>query len=375
MEEMKNHGKKWFYWFLLGVAIIAVYKVLDCFPDVIGGINGFLKIISPFFAGIFIAYLLYIPCKKIESFYKKSKMKFVKRKSRTLSILTVYIIAILLLLLILDFILPVLIESTTELIANLQGYVESAMNEYQKLPNDSIFKSDVVYSVFDSIKNIDIKQYINLNNITEYAKGAIDVIAGVVSLFVAFIVSIYILAERDTIYEFGKKSAKALLKTKTYNYFAKYFKSANNIFLGFISSQLLDAVVVGILTTIVMSIMGVKYAPLLGFIIGLFNVIPYVGAIIAIIIAGIITLITGGVSQAIWMIIIVTIVQQIDANIINPKIVGKSLKVSPILVILAVTIGGAYWGMIGIFLAVPISALIKIIAEDYIDFKVKEGRP
>lgn len=371
MDEIKNHGKKWFYWFVLGVAIIAVYKILDCFPDVIGGINSFLSIISPFFVGIFIAYLLYIPCKKTENFFEKFKSKFIKKRSRTISILVVYTVAILLLMLVLNFILPVLIESTTELISNLQGYVETALETYQKLPDDSFFKSDVVYSAFDAIKNIDIKQYVSLNNITEYAKGAINVISGFVNTFVAFIVSIYILAERDSIYAFGKKSAKALLKEKTYNYFARYFNSANRIFLGFISSQLLDAVVVGILTTIVMSIMGIKYAPLLGFIIGLFNVIPYVGAIIAIVIAGIITLITGGITQAIWMLVVVTIVQQIDANVINPKIVGKSLKVSPILVILAITIGGAYWGMMGIFLAVPISAVIKIIAEDYIDFRLQ----
>lgn len=77
--------------------------------------------------------------------------------------------------------------------------------------------------------------------------------------------------------------------------------------------------VVGIITSIAMKIMGIQYAILLGFMIGLFNLIPYFGAIIAVIIAGIITIFTGGLDQAIWMVIIVTILQQIDANIINPK--------------------------------------------------------
>ena len=103
--------------------------------------------------------------------------------------------------------------------------------------------------------------------------------------------------------------------------------------------------------------------------IGLFNLIPYIGAIIAVVIAGIITLLTGGVSQAIWMLVIVTILQQIDANIINPKIVGNSLQISPLLVILAVTVGGAYFGIIGMFLAVPIIAVIKVIIEDFINYR------
>ena len=118
-----------------------------------------------------------------------------------------------------------------------------------------------------------------------------------------------------------------------------------------------------------MSILGVKYAVLLGFMIGLFNLIPYIGAIIAVVIAGIITLLTGGVSQAIWMLVKVTILQQIDANIINPKIVGNSLEISPLLVIFAVTVGGAYWGVLGMFLAVPVVAVLKIIIDDWIEYK------
>ena len=117
--------------------------------------------------------------------------------------------------------------------------------------------------------------------------------------------------------------------------------------------------------------MQIKYASLLGFTIGLFNMIPYFGAIIAVIIAGVITLITAGFSKALIMLIVIIILQQIDANIINPKIVGDSLKISPLLVILAVTIGGAYFGIIGMFLGVPVAAVLKILVNDYIDNKVE----
>ena len=120
--------------------------------------------------------------------------------------------------------------------------------------------------------------------------------------------------------------------------------------------------------------MKVKYAVLLGFLIGLFNIIPYFGAIIAVAISILITLITGGLSQAIGMAIVVIILQQIDANIINPRITGSSLEISPLLVIFAVTIGGAYFGVVGMFLAVPVIAVIKIIVNDFIDFKMSEKR-
>ena len=118
-----------------------------------------------------------------------------------------------------------------------------------------------------------------------------------------------------------------------------------------------------------MSILQVKYAMLLGFMIGLFNLIPYFGAIIAIILATLITIFTGGIGQAIIMVITVTILQQLDANIINPKILGNSLSISPLLVIFAVTIGGEYFGVLGMFLAVPVFTVLKIIISDYIEYK------
>ena len=115
--------------------------------------------------------------------------------------------------------------------------------------------------------------------------------------------------------------------------------------------------------------MKVKYAVLLGFLIGLFNMIPYFGAIIAVALAIIITVFTGGFVQAIWLAIVVIILQQIDANIINPRILGNSLNLSPILVIFAVTVGGTYFGVLGMFLGVPVAAFLKIVIEDFISIR------
>ena len=121
-----------------------------------------------------------------------------------------------------------------------------------------------------------------------------------------------------------------------------------------------------------MIVIGVKYAILLGFIIGLFNIIPYFGEIVAVAISVLITLITGGISQTLIMAIVVIILQQIDSNIINPKIIGNSLEISPLLVIFAVTVGGAYSGVLGMFLAVPVAAVLKIIIDDWLEFKINK---
>ena len=99
--------------------------------------------------------------------------------------------------------------------------------------------------------------------------------------------------------------------------------------------------------------------------------IPYIGAIVAVAIGILITFITGGLGKAIAMAIVVIILQQIDANIINPKIIGVSLEVSPLLVIFSVTVGGAYFGILGMFLAVPIAVVIKTVLNDWIESKNK----
>lgn len=370
MEKKTKTWTKWLYWFTFAVATIFVYKTVDNLGQITNWFKNLLGILAPFATGILIAYILYIPCRKIEELYGKiKKMKIIKKKARPLSILTVYLIVIIIIVILINFIIPPIIQSIIDLTTNFSAYYDMAIGKINELPDDSFWKTEVVKNVMQEIQNIDLKQIINMEAIAQYAQGAISIASKVFDIFVAFIVSIYVLNSRSDILKFLSKLAGAIFTKKAYKNLGKYFHRTNEIFFHFLTSQLLDALVVGIVTSIAMSILGVKYAVLLGFMIGLFNLIPYIGAIIAVAIAGIITLFTGGLSQAIWMLIVVIILQQIDANIINPKIVGNSLEINPILVILAVTVGGAYFGIIGMFLAVPIIAVLKVIVEDFIDYR------
>lgn len=372
MEKKTRTWTKWLYWFTFAVAIIVIYKTVDNLGQITNWIKELLGILTPFAIGVLIAYILYVPCKKIEQLYSKvKKVKIINKKARPLSIFTVYLISIILLIILINFIIPPIIQSIIDLVNNFGYYFDITINNINQLPEDSFWKTEVITRIMQEVENIDIKQIINVEVLSQYAQGAITAATKIFDIFVAFIVSIYILSSRTQILEFFRKLAGATLNKSLYKSLNKYFHRTNEIFFHFLSSQLIDATIVGIVTSIAMSILGVKYAVLLGFMIGLFNLIPYIGAIIAVAIAGIITLLTGGFSQAIWMLIIVIILQQIDANVINPKIVGNSLKINPILVILAVTVGGAYFGIIGMFLAVPIITVIKVIIEDFIEYRTR----
>ena len=373
MEEIKQGWKKRISWLLIALTVVIVYKMLDNFSNVTEWFATFFRILKPFFAGLLISYILFMPCKKIENTLLKSKFKFVKNKARGLSVIATYIIFVLVIVIIINCIFPVLRESVVELVSNIPGYYETLVNKYKELPEDSILKSDIIKDKMAELSNIDVKQFLSINNekIIEYVKNIINIFSGIFDVFVSIIVSVYILLQRTTIMKFLRRFARAVFKKNTYEAVNKYFTKANEVFFTFISSQLLDAVIVGILTTVAMLIIKVKYAPLIGFTIGLFNMIPYIGAIVAVGIGILITFITGGLGKAIAMAIVVIILQQIDANIINPKIIGVSLEISPLLVIFAVTVGGAYFGILGMFLGVPIAVVIKTVLNDWIDNKNK----
>lgn len=369
MKDKKN-WTKWLSWFGLAVTVILIYKTIDNITQIKNGIADFLGVVMPFILGIIIAYILYKPCNAIEKLLKK--VPILCKKSRVISVIIVYIITIICVVLVVNYIVPIICTSVIDFVNNFHNYYISIMNSINNMPDDAVVKKEIIITNIQKIGNINMGEYINIEKLSKYAQGALNIATGIFNFFVSIIVSAYILLERSEIIKFGKKFFSAVCEEDTYKRIKTYFNRANDIFLKFLVSQLLDAIVVGILTSIAMSILGVKYAVLLGVMIGLFNMIPYFGAIIAVIIATIITCITGGLSQAIWMLIITTILQQIDANIINPKIVGESLKISPLLVIFAVTIGGAYFNVLGMFLAVPIAAVAKVLICDFINFKQQQ---
>ena len=373
--EKKKFSSKMMYWLIFAFIVIIFYKLIDNLSQISEWFNNLVSILAPFGVGLLIAYILYVPCKKFENLFKKAKkIKIINKKARQLSIFVVYVIAFLLLALLMNVIMPPIVQSITDLANNIGGYYETLVSTINELPEDSFWKTEVITKIVAEANNIDFKQIINLEQISQYAQGALSVASRIFDVFVAVVVSVYMLNSRSEILRFFRRLTGAIFNKRIYLNIDKYFNRSNEIFFHFLFSQVLDAIVVGIITSIAMSIMGVKYAVLLGFMIGLFNLIPYIGAIIAVTLAGIITLLTGGFEQAIWMLFVVIILQQIDANIINPKIVGNSLKINPILVILAVTLGGALYGFIGMFLAVPVVAIIKVLIEDFIDYRERKKK-
>ena len=370
MNDRRKSNNRFVYLLLFIILVIIIFKSFDNLNLFSGGIDKLINVLSPFITGIIIAYLFYIPCRGIEKLLKK--VKFLNKIARILSILIVYAIAILLISLLINIVFPAISKSLVDLANNLPAYYNSAMQYVEEMPDNSIINKEDVENIIENLQQVDIVEMFSFENIVNYIKSAMGVANIIFNIVVSVIMSVYILLDRTRIINYIRKLNIALFKEETSKKVNNYIIKANNVFLKFVSSQILDGIIVGIIVTITLLILRVKYAVLLGFLIGLFNIIPFYGSIFAIAIATIVTLFTGGFSKAILMLVIVVILQQIDENIINPKIVGKALKIRPILVIFSVTIFGAYFGVIGMFLAVPIVAVIKIITDDYIESKNKE---
>lgn len=372
MKKDKIMGtKRWFYWLSIGTILIIIYKFLDNFSGIGKWLGGLFTVLTPFLTAILISYVLYIPCKKVEELLKKTKKI---KHTRALSITIVYILAITLIVLIMKFIIPVVIASILDLVNNIQEYYNSITSSEFASNITPWIKDNIIKPIVEFMQNINIQEMFTPDKIKTYIDSAFGAAKSIVNIFISIICSIYILAGRESIVKFINDLAKAIMNKSGYRKFVRYFTNGNQMFFKFISSQVIDAFVVAIITSIAMSIIRVKYAVLLGIFIGLSNLIPYFGAIVGVGISIIITILTGGWRQALIMAIVVIILQQIDANIINPRITGSNLKVSPLLVIFAVTVGGAYFGVIGMFISVPIATLIKLMIEDFIAERIKKSK-
>lgn len=368
--------KKWLFYFSLGTILIIIFKTIDSVSAIYNGFANLLNIIMPFVMAVLLAYMLFLPGKKIEAIFEKSKIKFLSNHKRALSVFIVYLIFLLIIFMVFTFLIPSASESLKDLVGNIPKYLTILNDSLNNIKDDSIIGQLGIKEYIQNISNVNITdqfaKWISFDNAGIYIKNIVGGASLIFDVFVTFIVSVYVLVERDSIKKFLMDIAYAMFDDKWYEVCIKYSRRLNSIFYGFISGQVVDAFIVGVISVIAMSIMNVKYAVLLGTLIGVFNIIPYFGAIFGILFAIVITIFTGGFKSAAILAIVIVVLQQIDANIINPRIIGNNLHISPILVIFSVTVGGAYFGPLGMFLGVPILAIIKEIVLDFINYKNRE---
>ena len=214
-----KNWKKYVAWFTLGILLIVFYKTVDGLSSAVSWLNGLVDLLMPFFIGALIAYLLYIPSKKVEDLFKRIKIKFIAKRARGLSVLFVYLTMIFLIVMIFNIIMPRIYDSVMELSKSLPTYYTDAKNYLSSLPADHIFSQVDLIGAIENLEKSDIVgkiiDFFDLDNINKYVKGIVDAVNVVFNLFVSFMVSVYLLLERSDIKSFAKNLFNATCTKKT----------------------------------------------------------------------------------------------------------------------------------------------------------------
>ena len=353
--------------FFMLLFLILIYKAIDNYKDILGAIGRFLSIISPFLFGVLICYMLYKPCAFFEKGYKHFRIKFIAKHARGFSVFTVYLAVLVLLVLFFVFIIPIIIGNLVDLANNIPTYYNHAVKFINDLQDGLDFVNLDIDSAVTNFTTNTLKEFFDASRIEQITKGVLGLANGVFGVFISLIVSLYALLDRNRIINFVRKASDAFLPEKGKASFNKYIRQINKVIFTFIGSKTIDCIINFVGTTVVLLILKVKYPVLMGILTALLSFIPYLGALVGVIITCLMTLLTGGIQQMIPTFILLLIFQQIDGNYIEPKLMEDSLKISPILVLVSITVGGAYFGIVGMFLAVPFVTIVKEILVEYIE--------
>ncbi|MBN1045825.1 AI-2E family transporter [Clostridium botulinum] len=374
---------------ITAITIYIVFAILFNIGTILGTTFDFivkiLSLIKPLLIAILITYILFPITRSIENFLKNNKIYKIKNNgtSRALSIIFSYlaIIGIILGLLCGIYFMIGGQLSKNISISNIVEYISTYLNTHS-LSNSSISLAlenlnlpflDAMEDHIVEVVNF-IQNYIT-NNIGKMASFAVSIGSGVATFFIALIISIYLLKDYEYFINLWDKLYYLIFRNSKIGKKINYvFSTIHEVFGRFIRGQLLEAFFVGVLSAIALSIVGIDYAFVIGIIVGLSNLIPYVGPIVGTILAAIMGLLSGTPIKIVYAIIAMIIVQQIDNNLLAPKIVGNSVGLHAVFTMLAILIGGNIGGLLGMLLAVPLAASFKVLFNNwYTSYMKKEN--
>lgn len=370
MKKLEKYNN-WIIALVFVIVVIAVYKTFDNFYKIAELAGLVAKSLSPFFIGFVVAYILNIPCKKLDALCRKSKYRLINNRSKAISIVSVYLIMFLLLYIGIRAVAPALYRNILDLYNNIPGYIDEileTLENWQTEYNIELFKinEENLLKAFNSILGkFDITEF------SKYAKGVVNITSGVVNVFIGLIVSVYMLIDKEKIKASARRILRIFLKEEKSRKLINSVKKVNGIFSKYLFCLVLDAFIMAVLATLILSVLRVRYAMILGMMIGVLNLIPYFGAIFASVTSVIITIITGGLFKAISAAVALIVLQQLDGNLIGPKIMGQMLDASPLWIIFAVTLGGGLFGILGMIISVPVLVTVKMAATEFISEKEK----
>ncbi len=379
MELNSKNIKKILLIIFCGALIFSAFQNLGL---VFTGINKVFKVFSPVIAALCIAFVLNILLTALETkafkFWDKTKKPFILKLKRPTCLALTYLLALGVVALVILVIIPDIIETITYLAEKMPAFMLDVKNwvdailerfniEQSNIPDIKINWKSAANTVIAWISGSSGKIVDSAFNITA------SVFSGVFDALFSLVISVYVLAQKEKIGGFVKRVLNAFLKPKTNSFINHITSKAYDLFSRFIGGQLTEAIILGVLCFIGMTIFRMPNALIISVLISVTALVPIVGATVGTVVGFLLIVITNPL-KAVFFVIFLLALQQFEGNLIYPKVVGKAVGLPGVLVVSAVLVGGNIGGVLGALVAVPTVAVLYALLREMIDFS-NEGKP
>lgn len=355
-----------------GVIIAIACFALMHVQEIINFLLLIWKALAPFIWGFCIAFILSPLSRMCEERWIVN-WKVSPKLKRVISVAVALILFVLIITLFFVILIPQLINSFNSLISSMDGYISTLeqflqrFGQYQEL-------DDILISVYEMVKE-NLVGWVSGSNgiVTKVLSYSVNVVRGVLNFFIGIIIAIYLLLDKERWKKQFKKLTYSVMSVEHAENFFHVLRLTGKMLDSFIFGKALDSLIIGIATAVCCALMKIPYVPLIAFIVGITNMIPVFGPFIGAVPCAFILLIISP-AKALEFIIFILVLQQIDGNILGPYILGDSMGLPPVWIMFAIIVGGAIWGVLGMFLGVPIFSVFYILIKDQVTRKLKEKR-
>lgn len=388
--DNKHRYSQYIGWGITAFAVIAAgvlfYFSIDYMGDLVKAIRSLMGILSPFIWGLVISYLL-VPSmmmyerklfRPLVASIKKRRPKVTlsKKLPRVLALILAEIVMLLLIAALIYLIVPQVYDSISAIITNSPAYFESASKAIDNLLHD--FPEIEMYAtkVFGNITETLTKWATNTllpsmeNIVTNITTGVFSVVKAVYNIVIGMIVSIYILYNKEPFIAHYRKALYCIFKPEKARKISSALRFADRTFMGFIVGKLLDSAIIGMICYVGCVVMRMPYDLLISVIIGVTNIIPFFGPFIGAIPSALLVLLVDP-KMCLWFVIFIIVLQQIDGNIIGPKILGTSIGINGFWVLFSIVFFGGLFGFWGMLLGVPTFVIIYTAIERAVNRKLE----
>lgn len=366
---------------------IAVYSLIVIFCSILfylfasqigsfsAKIGYLISIMYPFIIGFVLAYLLNF----ILKFYEERVLvniggfnKIKQSKKRLIGILLTYLTFGIMIYLCIHFVLPQLTESIVGIINQIPHYMDIASKMCQDLIKDLDINAQMANFINEKLNEISTKLIAFISEIVPLVANIVmSFLSSIWNIVLGLIVSVYLLIDKERFYAISKKIVSAMFSKKTADRIMELTHRSNDTFGRFISGKIIDSAIIGVISFILFAIAKMPYVVLISVIVGVTNIIPFFGPFIGAIPCFLLILFESPTKSFIFLILIF-IIQQLDGNVIGPKILGNSIGISAFWILFAILVAGEIFGFIGMIIGVPLFAVIYSIIKENIEYKLKE---